>query len=171
MRTKTTEIPNFLRLFLLLGLQFMTWQSLVHSTYSPQLPINVILGQLQCYKVSCYIQFVQETLCQMKASYLRAGEYIWAQYACQQWIHDHSGLSEEFQIGDKSMIVHSCGHMKKFKSCWKGPYTILDKPGAVYYQVQIIGGIQQFMVHCSGSSLPHCIHKANTTFFESYSES
>jgi len=30
--------------------------------------------------------------------------------------------------------------MKKFTSLWKGPYTILDKPGIVNYKIQLIGG-------------------------------
>ena len=80
-----------------------------HLTFAclPQLPVDVILGRLQHSKVSYYPQFVQEAHHKMKTSYITAREYWRAQHARQQRTHDNCGISEEFQIGDKSVVVHS----------------------------------------------------------------
>ena len=39
------------------------------------------------------------------------------------------------------------GNTKKFTSFWKGPYTVVDKPGDVTYKIQLIGGTQTFVVY------------------------
>ena len=128
-----------------------------HLTFarSPQLPIDVILGRLQHSKISSCPQFVQAAHHQMKASYTTARECLKAQHARQQRTH---GLSEEFHIGDRVWLytpVVPKGHTKKFTSFWKGPYTILDKPGPVNYKIQLIGGTQQFVVHHNRLKLCH----------------
>jgi len=78
----------------------------------------------------------------MKASYTSAREYLRAQHIRQKRTHDNYGISEEFQIGDRVWLYTPAipkGQTKKFASLWKGPYTILDKPGPVTYKVQLIG--------------------------------
>ena len=131
-----------------------------HLTFarSPQLPVDVILGRLQRSTVSSYPQFVQEAHHQMKASYATAREYLRAQHARQQRTHNKRGLSEEFHIGDRVWLytpVVPKGQTKKFASFWKGPYTVLDKPGPVNYKIQLIGGTQQFVVHRNRLKLCH----------------
>ena len=39
------------------------------------------------------------------------------------------------------------GNTRKFTSFWKGPYTVIDKPGYVTYKIQLIGATQTFVVH------------------------
>ena len=59
-------------------------------------------------------------------------------------------MPKEFQAGDRVWLHNPTipkGNMKKFTSMWKGPYTVIDKPGTVNYKIQLIGGTQTFVVH------------------------
>ena len=89
-----------------------------------------------------YPQFVQEAHRQLKLSHTNAKEYLQAQHVRQQHAHNNRGISEEFCVGDRVWLytpVVPKVHTKKFASFWKGPYTILDKPGLVNYKIQLIG--------------------------------
>ena len=117
---------------------------------SPQLPIDLMLGRIQPSKRHSYPQFVKDAHKQLKTTYDIANHHLHKQHLCQKRIHDHNGLGEPFQVGDRVWLytpVVSRGNTKKFKSFWKGPSTVVDKPGDVSYKIQLIGGTQTFVVH------------------------
>ena len=73
-----------------------------------------------------------------------------AQHLRQKRFHDSHGFGEPFQVGDRVWLytpVVPKSNTKKFTSFWKGPYTVVDKPGDVTYKIQLIGGTQTFVVH------------------------
>lgn len=117
---------------------------------SPQLPIDLILGWIDPSKHRSYPQFVQDAHKQLKTSYAITNQYLQAQHLRQKQFHDSHGFGEPFQVGDRVWLytpVVSKGNTKKFTSFWKGPYTVVDKPGDVTYKIQLIGGTQTFVVH------------------------
>ena len=123
-----------------------------HLTFgrSPQIPIDLMLGRIQPSKRCSYPQFVDDAHKQLKTSYDIANHHLHAQHLRQKRIHDRNGLGEPFQVGDRVWLytpVVSKGNTKKFTSFWKGPYTVVDKPGDVSYKIQLIGGTQTFVVH------------------------
>ena len=117
---------------------------------SPKLPVDLMLARTQPSKLRSYPQFVQDSHKQLTSSYTIAKQQLQAQHLRQKHMHDSSGSSEPFQIGDRVWLytpVVNQGRTRKFASFWKGPYTIIDKPGEVTYKVQLIGGTQTLVVH------------------------
>ena len=123
-----------------------------HLTFarSPQLPVDVMLGRILPAKSRSYPQFVQEAHKQMKSSCNIAQEHLRAQHLWNKQIYDKDNTAVQFCVGDRVWLytpVVSKGKTKKFTSFWKGPYTIVDKPGKVDYKIQLIGGTQTIIVH------------------------
>lgn len=117
---------------------------------SPNLPVDLMLGRIQPGKLRSYPQFVQDSHKQLMTSYTITNQHLRAQHQRHKRIHDSHGLAECFEVGDRVWLytpVVPQGYTKKFASFWKGPYTIIDKPGEVNYKVQLIGGTQTLVVH------------------------
>ena len=117
---------------------------------SPQLPIDLMLSRIQTSAIRSYPQFVQAAHQQLKMSQNIVREQLKSQHARQKALHDHHGTAEELQVGDRVWLYNPVvprGSTKKFASLWKGPYTVIDKPGVVNYKIQLIGGTQTFVVH------------------------
>ena len=86
----------------------------------------------------------------MKLSQSIVREQLQLQQARRKSLHDRHGVAEEFQVGDRVWLYSPAipqGRTKKLSSLWKGPYTVVDKPGVVNYKIQLIGGTQTFVVH------------------------
>ena len=118
--------------------------------HSPQLPIDVMLGRVSSTTVQSFPQFVQQTHRYLKEAYNAAQQQLSQQYLHHKNTHDRAGAAAEFQIGDVVWLytpVVKQGNTKKFSSFWRGPYTVIDKPGPVNYKVQLIGGTQTLLVH------------------------
>ena len=80
---------------------------------------------------------------QMRMSQSFVREQLQLQQARQKSLHDRHGVAEDFQVGDRVWLYNSVipqGRTKKLASLWKGPYTVLDKPGVVNYKIQLVGG-------------------------------
>ena len=72
-----------------------------------------------------------------------------AQHLRNKQFYDKNNTAVQFCIGNRVWLytpVVSKGKTKKFTSFWKGPYTIVDKPGKVDYKIQLIGGTQTIIV-------------------------
>ena len=113
----------------------------------PKLPVDLMLACTQPTELRPYPQFIQDSHKQLTSSYAIAKQLLQAQHMWQKRMHDSNGSSEQFQVGDRSRVLLytpgvSQGHTRKFASFWKGPYTVIDKPGEVTYKVQLIGGTQ-----------------------------
>ena len=123
-----------------------------HLTFarSPQLPVDLMLGRVLPTKLHSYPQFVQTAHRQLSASCNLARQHLRVQHLHNKKLHDKHHTAEQLCIGDRVWLytpVVPKGNTKKFTSCWKGPYTIIDKPGEVTYKIQLIGGTQTFVVH------------------------
>lgn len=117
---------------------------------SPNLPVDLMLGRIQPNKLRSYPQFVQASHKQLITSYTITKQHLQAQHLRHKRTHDSHGLAECFQVGDRVWLYTptvSTGCTKKFAFFWKGPYTIIDKPGEVNYKIQLIGGTQTLVVH------------------------
>jgi len=117
---------------------------------SPQLPVDLMLNRVQASQLKSYPQFVQGAHQQMKLSQSIVREQLQLQQARRKSLHDRHGVAEEFQVGDRVWLYSPAipqGRTKKLSSLWKGPYTVVDKPGVVNYKIQLIGGTQTFVVH------------------------
>ena len=152
--TDANEILCSLKLCLLTELLYTTQHTFppFHLTFgrSTQLPIDLMLGRIQPSKRCSYPQFVEDAHKQLKTTYDIANHHLHKQHLRQKHIHDQNGLGEPFQVGDRVWLytpVVSKGNTNKFTSFWKGPYTVVDKPGDVSYKIQLIGGTQTFVVH------------------------
>ena len=109
-----------------------------------------MLAQVQPNMIQSYPQFVQAAHQQIKATQAIVRENLQSQHLRWKSLHDHHGIAEELQVGDRVWLYNPRvpqGRPKKLISKWKGPYTVIDKPGAVNYKVQLIGGRQTFVVH------------------------
>ena len=123
-----------------------------HLTFarSPNLPVDLMLGRIQSSKLRSYPQFVQDSHKQLRMSYAITKQHLQSQHQRHKHMHDSHGLAECFEVGDRVWLytpVVPKGRTKKFASFWKGPYTIIDKPGEVNYKIQLIGGTQALTVH------------------------
>ena len=123
-----------------------------HLTFarSPQLPVDVMLGRILPAKLRSYPQFVQEAHKQVASSCNIAQQHLRAQHLRNKQLYDKDNTAVQFCVGDRVWLytpVVSKGKTKKFTSFWKGPYTIVDKPGEINYKIQLIGGTQTFVVH------------------------
>ena len=79
-----------------------------------------------------------------------AQQHLRAQHLRNKQLYDKDNTAVQFCVGDRVWLytsVVSKGKTKKFTSFWKGPYTIVDKPGEINYKIQFIGGTQTFVVH------------------------
>ena len=109
-----------------------------------------MLGRVQPSTIRSYPQFVQAFHQQMKTTQSIVREKLQSQHLRRKSLHNCQGIAEELQVGDRVWLYNPAvpqGSTKKFISMWKGPYTVIDKPGAVNYKVQLIGGRQTFVVH------------------------
>ena len=108
-----------------------------------------MLGRILPAKSRSYPQFVQEAHKQMKSSCNIAQEHLRAQHLRNKQIYKNN-TAVQFCVGDRVWLytpVVSKGKTKKFTLFWKGPYTIVDKPGEADYKIQLIGGTQTIIVH------------------------
>ena len=134
---------------------------------SPQLPIDVMTGHVDSNKSQSYPQFVKQTHGYLKNAYTMVRQRLVQQHLCRKRLHDKAGTAEELYIGDVVWLytpVVKCGNTRKFSSFWKGPYTIVDKPGPVNYKLQLLGGTQTVMVHrnCIKPCYNPCAHLPDT---------
>ena len=59
-----------------------------------------------------------------------ARELIWHQHQCHKDVYDKGCHGENLAVVNCVWLFIPAvkrGHMKKFSSLWKGPYTIIDK--------------------------------------------
>ena len=106
---------------------------------SPQLPIDLMLNRVQTSQMKSYPQFVQAAHQQMRMSRSIVREQLQLQQAQRKSLHDRHEVAEEFQVDDQVWLYNPAipqGRTKKLASLWKGPYTVLDKPGVVNYKIQ-----------------------------------
>ena len=89
---------------------------------SPKLPVDLMLACTQPSKLRSYPQFVQDSHKQLTSSYTIAKQQLQAQHLRQKHMHDSSGSSEPFQIGDRVWLytpVVNQGRTRKFASFGK----------------------------------------------------
>ena len=63
---------------------------------------------------------------------------------------DEKVTGSNLTVGDRVWLYVPAvkqGRTKKFSSLWRGPYTIIDRVGAVTYRIQLIGSPKSLVVH------------------------
>ena len=65
-------------------------------------------------------------------------------------IYDKGVAGSSLIIGDRVWLYIPAvkqGRTRKLASLWRGPYTIIDRVGAVNYRIQLIGSSKTLVVH------------------------
>ena len=120
---------------------------------SPKLPVNVMLRRVpppEEGEKNEVPEFVEEVSRSLKETYDDVRQKLKEAHKKNKVIYDKGVAGSSHIIGDRVWLYIPSmkqERTRKLSSLWQGPYTIIDRVGAVNYCIQLIGSSKTLVVH------------------------
>jgi transposase InsO family protein len=120
---------------------------------SPSLPVDVMLGTVPLPREGEekeIPEFVEEINHSLKGVFDDVRQKLNETHRKNKVRHDKKSAGSNLTVGDRVWLYVPAvkqGRTRKLSSLWRGPYTVIDRVGAVTYRIQLIGSPKTLVVH------------------------